>query len=120
MIGRERVVFLHLAQALLPGERVTPAIVDKAQAFLTHVQPIVRIFIRFALLLFEWGTFLFRTAGSVEHFCLLSPRGKSRYIRFWTRHKFAAMRQIFMTLRVLVMTVFYDDPRNSARWVRSC
>lgn len=118
MIGRERLVFLHLARAILPGEVVTPAIVERADAFLASTQGIVRIFYRFALLLFEWGTFLFKTAGSIDHFCHLTARGKARYLRFWMQHKGGLMRQIFSMLRILVMSSFYDDPGVSARWVR--
>lgn len=120
MIGRERLIFLKLAEAMLPGERVTPELADRARRFLSRTQWVVRIFFRFAFLLFEWGTFLFRTAGSIEHFCLLSPRGKTRYIRFWTHHKVSAMRQIFFLLRMLVVTTYYDDPNVAARWVRPC
>lgn len=118
MIGRERLVFLHLARALLPGETVPPEIVDRANAFLSSTQLFVRVFFRFALLLFEWGTFLFKTAGSIDHFCHLTSRGKTRYVRFWMQHKVGLMRQIYAMLRILVLTCFYDDPTVSARWVR--
>ncbi|GEM_PF-6894587 len=120
MIGRERIIFLRLAEAVLPGEQIPPDLADRARVWLSRSEGIVRWFFRFALLLFEWGTFLFRTAGSVEHFCLLSPRGKSRYVRFWMHHKVSAMRQVFYLLRMLVVTVYYDDPRVSARWIRPC
>ena len=118
MIGRERLIFLRLAEVMLPGEKITPDLADRADLWLSRSEGIVRLFVRFSLLLFEWGTFLFRTAGSVEHFCLLSQRGKARYMRFWAHHKVAVMRQIFTMLRMLVVSVHYDDPRVNARWAR--
>lgn len=118
MIGRERLIFLRLAETMLPGKEIRPELADRARAWLSRAEGVVRLFFRFALLLFDWGTFLFRTAGSIEHFCHLSPRGRARYIRYWTNHKIGAMRQIFYLLRMLVVTVYYDQPQISSRLVR--
>ncbi len=116
MVGREEIIFLRLAETLLPRERITPRLVERAREYLAGTQVLVRIFFRVALHIFNWGTFFFRTAGSIEQFCLLSPRGRSRYIRFWVNHKRRIMRHLFQALRILVLSCFYDDRRITSRW----
>lgn len=115
LLGRERIVFLRLAEALVPeSERrlwggSTADLLRRAEEHLARCQKTVRWLFRFSLLLFEWGTFFFRTSSSWEHFCELHPRARRRYVRFWMNHKARVMRQIFLFLRTMVLSSFYDS-----------
>lgn len=115
--GRERTVFSALAGVLL--ERPVPQtqeMIARANASLARCSRFMRFFFRFALLAFEWGgVFLTTQTGRFEQFTQLPLRAKRRYARLWMTHKRVLMRQVFLFLKMIVLSSYYDDRTESAR-----
>jgi len=117
LIGRERKVFDGLAAALLERTAVsTDDAAARVRSLLSRSTLAVRIFFRLSLFLLEWGTlFLATGSGRFEHFTRLPSKARRRYLRLWTRHKIAAIRHVFLFLKLLTLAAIYDDREEARR-----
>lgn len=117
LVGRERAVFGALAAALLEDPAYkTDALVERVRSLLSRSTLAVRVFFRLALFLLEWGTlFLSTGSGRFEHFSRLPWRARCRYLRRWMRHHCAAVRRVFLFLKLLTLAAVYDDRLEARR-----
>lgn len=117
LTSRERKVFRELSAIMLePGAVSHEQMICRAEELLERATGFIRLFFRFSLHSFEWGTFFLKTgSGRFEHFSRLPLRAKQRYLRLWLNHPSAIVRQIANFLKIMVLTSYYDDRKESAR-----
>lgn len=114
--GTGRFTLKKIAQSILTTKNleVTSAdtVVQKADEFLFSTSRFMQFIYRIFLFLFEWGAFFFL---NFERFSQLRPQARRRYINMWMNHKVGFVRNMFLLIRVLVISSFYDSKRSSSK-----
>lgn len=99
-----KATLLALLDTLL--ERRDPRTVERVERLLEASSRAVRFGFHVSLLIFDWTAFFF---FGFERFSTLPLKVRRRYVRLWTRTGLAPMRHLFLALRTVALSAFFDE-----------